>query len=287
MVGSRAPLRQGRRSVRVAGALALLLLGSSARADRADQRAADLYTEGVRLIRAGKYREGAARINAALARGATEPVEAQGSETRFLARPYDPYYWLGVAFMETGQDDKALLSFEKSEVYGVLKRWPDDHEDLVRRRALLEARTPAPEGEPPPAPVCVSRDAERRGRSCLSILVEAFSSRGPATPGQEAYVEGELAFLGGDPATAADRFRRAIAEDPVEALERFRYKGLNTEDYLPRFYLGLALAALGQSEAARAELAESERQVTSLHRPAVRRVLTKAQKSLGGAAKAP
>jgi len=270
-------------------AAGVLILGSAspALADRRDQRAADLYADAVGLIEARQHREAIPLLLAALARGASEPNENQGAETRFLVYRYDPYYWLGVAFMETGQDDKALLSFEKSEVYGVLKRWPEDHEDLVRRRALLEARTPAPQGEPPPAPVCVSRDAERRGRSCLSILVEAFSSRGPATPGQEAYVEGELAFLGGDPATAADRFRRAIAEDPVEALERFRYKGLNTEDYLPRFYLGLALAALGQSEAARAELAESERQVTSLHRPAVRRVLTKAQKSLGGAAKAP
>ncbi|MBI5441774.1 MAG: hypothetical protein HY900_11265, partial [Deltaproteobacteria bacterium] len=114
MVGSRAPLRQGRRLVFGAVALALTLFSLVASADRRDQRAADLYTEGVKLIRQGKYREGAAKVNAALARGATEPVEAQGSETRFLARPYDPYYWLGVAQMETGLTEQALANLERS-----------------------------------------------------------------------------------------------------------------------------------------------------------------------------
>lgn len=151
MVGSRAPLRQGRRTVRVAGALALLLIGVSVRADRSDQRAADLYVEGVRLIRAGKYRDGAAKINAALARGATEPVEAQGSETRFLARPYDPYYWLGVAQMETGLAEQALANFEKSATMvpkgrsqPVLADAPAEWQDLQRRKALLLARLEVP-----------------------------------------------------------------------------------------------------------------------------------------------
>lgn len=113
MVGSRASFRQGR-SFAAAAAIALLLLPGRASADRRDQRAADLYSEGVKLIRQGRYREGAAKVNAALARGATEPVEAQGSETRFQARPYDPYYWLGVAQMETGLPEQALANFEKS-----------------------------------------------------------------------------------------------------------------------------------------------------------------------------
>ena len=157
MVGSRAPLGQGWRSARVAAALGLLLLGPVASADRRDQRAADLYTEGVKLIRQGKYREGAAKVNAALARGATEPVEAQGSETRFLARPYDPYYWLGVAQMETGLVDQALANFEKSSTIvpkgrtqPVLADAPAEWADLRRRKAQLLA------GLEVPTPVAVA-----------------------------------------------------------------------------------------------------------------------------------
>ncbi len=171
MVGSRAPLRQVRRWAGVAAALALALLAPAASADRRDQRAADLYTEGVKLIRQGKFREGAARVNAALARGATEPVEAQGSETRFLARPYDPYYWLGVAQMETGLTEQALSNFEKSSTMipkgrsqPVLADAPVEWEDLRRRKALLlaslEVPTPvlvaaAPSPSPTPTPFAV------------------------------------------------------------------------------------------------------------------------------------
>ena len=171
MVGSRAPLRQGRRSAGAAALAAVLLFAPSARADRRDQRAADLYTEGVKLIRQGKYREGAAKVNAALARGATEPVEAQGSETRFLARPYDPYYWLGVAQMETGLPEQALANFEKSATMipkgrkqPVLADAPGEWADLQRRRdrllASLEVPTPvivaaAPTPAPTPTPFAV------------------------------------------------------------------------------------------------------------------------------------
>lgn len=149
MVGSRAPLRQGRRWAGIA--LALALVAPAASADRRDQRAADLYTEGVKLIRLGRYREGAAKVNAALARGATEPVEAQGSETRFLARPYDPYYWLGVAQMETGLTEQALSNFERSSTMipkgrtqPVLADAPAEWEDLRRRRAVLLASLEVP-----------------------------------------------------------------------------------------------------------------------------------------------
>lgn len=151
MVGSRTPLRQGRRSAGAVTALAFVLLALPASADRSDQKAADLYTEGVKLIREGKYREGAAKVNAALARGATEPVEAQGSETRFKARPYDPYYWLGVAQMETGLVEQALANFEKSSTMvpkgrkqPVLADAPAEWADLQRRKATLLARLEVP-----------------------------------------------------------------------------------------------------------------------------------------------
>lgn len=138
----------------MAGALAALvalLLARPAPADRSDQKAADLYMDGVKLIRQGKYRDGAAKVNAALARGATEPVEAQGGESRFQARPYDPYYWLGVAQMETGLLEQALANFEKSSTMvpkgrkqPVLADAPAEWADLQRRKALLLARLEVP-----------------------------------------------------------------------------------------------------------------------------------------------
>jgi tetratricopeptide (TPR) repeat protein len=137
--------------VSLAAVLSLVLVAPKALADRRDQRAADLYTEGVALIRKGKYREGAAKVNAALARGATEPVEAQGSETRFLARPYDPYYWLGVAQMETGLPEQALANFEKSSTIvpkgrtqPVLADAPAEWADLQRRKSVLLATLDVP-----------------------------------------------------------------------------------------------------------------------------------------------
>src|SRR6185503_12210662 len=107
---------------------------------RRDQKAADLYHDGVELIRKGKYREGAKKMSEALQRGATEPNEQQGSETRYLERKYDPYYWLAVAQMELGLEEQALTNLEKSETFGVVKKWPEEYGDLKRRRATLETK---------------------------------------------------------------------------------------------------------------------------------------------------
>src|SRR5207247_2232029 len=94
--GERAQVRQhageaaagaGRGSgVALAFLIALLALAPPLRADRRDQKAADLYSDGVALIQKGKYREGAKKMQEALDRGATEPNEQQGSESRFIVR---------------------------------------------------------------------------------------------------------------------------------------------------------------------------------------------------------
>lgn len=236
MVGSRGPLSQGRRSVRLAVGLALLLLGVPSSADRRDQKAADLYTEGVKLIRQGKYREGAEKVNAALARGATEPVEAQGTERRFLARPYDPYYWLGVAQMETGLLEQALANFEKSATIvpkgrsrPVLADSPAEWADLERRRAVLLARieTPPPTAvavaaaEPTPTPFAL-RLPERAPRPTAAVAAlpppaptpAAAAPDEPALPATALALREELAGLLGDPAVvvrAAGPLRAVVA----------------------------------------------------------------------------
>lgn len=214
MVGSRASFRQGR-SFAAAAAIALLLLPGRASADRRDQRAADLYSEGVKLIRQGRYREGAAKVNAALARGATEPVEAQGSETRFQARPYDPYYWLGVAQMETGLPEQALANFEKSSTLvpkgrskPVLADAPEEWADLARRKALLLARlevpTPAalvvaaPTVLPSPLPTALAIRLPERTAAPVPEPTVRVALATPATGPTRAPLPASLAVLRAD-----------------------------------------------------------------------------------------
>ncbi len=146
----------------LAAILVLLLVALPVAANRRDQKAADFFTEGVRLIKAGKYAEGAQKMRAALER-ASEPTDEQGSTTRFLARRYDPYYWLGVAQMEMGLDDQALQSFESSlgivpvgRKEALVKGWPEEYADLQRRMATLARKLEAPvvaEARPSPRPV--------------------------------------------------------------------------------------------------------------------------------------
>lgn len=173
-----------------AAVLAVTLVTSPALfADRRDQKAADLYTEAVGLIKKGRYREGIKNLEAALARGATEPNEMQGEETRYLARRYDPYYWLGVAQMELGLDEQALQNLEKSEQVGLVKKWKEEWSDLQRRRAVLlkklEAAVPTPLAARPaataivvlPSPTLVSQATP----TPLSIHITR-PTEGPPTP---------------------------------------------------------------------------------------------------------
>lgn len=133
--------------------LALLLLAAALAvpvvADRRDQVAANLYTDAVRLAGKKRWGEAADLLRKALARGATEPNEQQGSQSRFLVDRYDPYYWLGVCYMELGDDDKALIAFSSSESYGVIRRWPELSADLDRRKRQLESRLAASAHRPP------------------------------------------------------------------------------------------------------------------------------------------
>lgn len=137
-------------------ALALLLPCTSTRADRGDVEAADLYVKGCKAIRKGDYREGIRLIEEAVGRGATEPNDQQG-DSRFPVTRYDPYYWLGIAHMGLGDDEKALINFQKSKNFGVIKTWKKEWKDLntrldaVRRRLEIAGTQPAP--IPPPNPM--------------------------------------------------------------------------------------------------------------------------------------
>lgn len=150
-------------------------------ADRRDQVAADKYSEGVRLINNKKYREGAAKISEAIARGATEPNDEQGSEGRFMVRQYDPYYWLGVAQMEMGLNDQALANFEKSESIvpagrsrPAITEWKKEYADLLRRKKVLLSGLEASIAVPTPRAEALPTQAPR--------VVVALPTLPPVTP---------------------------------------------------------------------------------------------------------
>ncbi len=132
--------------------LALILAALPISADRRDQKAADLYSDAVKLIKKREFKKAIPLLQEALDRGATEPNEQQGSQTRFLVYQYDPYYWLGVAFMETNEEEKAQLNFDKSEASGVIRKWPDLYSDLTRRKETLEKKLSVAVAIPAPVP---------------------------------------------------------------------------------------------------------------------------------------
>lgn len=161
--------------------VALLLAVPPLHADRRDQKAADLYTEAVALIRKGKHREAAERLSRALERGATEPNEMQGTETRYLAKRYDPYYWLGVAQMEMGLTEQALANLEKSETYGLVKKWPEEWADLSRRKELLLARL-EPAAAPRPTALLASAPTPLRPSATPVAPAAVVAAVPTATP---------------------------------------------------------------------------------------------------------
>ena len=110
----------------------------------------------------------------------------------------------------------------------------------------------------------------------LGLFVASPAAAQKAPPGQVAYVDGLRAFDAGDYSTAAARMRTALAEDPLEATARFRYRAQNVEDYFPHFWLGLSLEKLGDRDGARPALQESQRQGAVQARPALLRILTAA-----------
>jgi len=108
------------------------------------------------------YAEAIPKLEKALQTGHEKPQESFGT-SRHAVDFYDPHYWLGVAFMETGQEAKALAHLRSSAAGGTFPNRRET-EDRARRIAELERReaariepplrevTPAPLPSPTPAP---------------------------------------------------------------------------------------------------------------------------------------
>lgn len=203
----------------------ILAISLPIRADRRDQKAADLYEEARDLIGKKKYREGIAKLNQCLARGATEPTDTQGSETRYMAERYDPYYWLGVAQMELGMNEQALTNFQKSESAGWVVKWKKEWADLQRRRDVLLARLEAPlpvkptavlAAAPPTAtPVVVAALVPTRPLAAIAPTPTPFALRLPT-----------VAAAPPTPAISREAELRALLRGGLEALARGDWAGV-------------------------------------------------------------
>jgi tetratricopeptide (TPR) repeat protein len=107
------------------------------------------YELGLEALKRKDFRTAIERMNAALATGHTRADEGFGT-SRYPLEWYDPYYWLGVAYMELGRDDEALSSFRLSREGGVIEKRAE-YADLVERMRILEEREAA-RRQPPPEP---------------------------------------------------------------------------------------------------------------------------------------
>jgi hypothetical protein len=127
------------------------------------------------------------------------------------------------------------------------------------------------------------RSAPFAAALALAVFTTSLLAADKATPGQKQYLAGVHAYDAADYGTAAGLFRAALAEDGSEGLAKFNATGLNKEDYLPHFYLGLSLEKLGQGTAAAAELKESQRQGAIRGRASATRILDSALSRLEAA----
>jgi hypothetical protein len=120
------------------------------------------YELGLEALKKKDFRRAIDRMNAALATGHTRADERFGT-SRYQLEWYDPYYWLGVAHMEMGEEAEARSNLRLSREAGVIERRPE-FADLLSRMRLLDEReaarrapTPGPTAAPLPTPASGSR----------------------------------------------------------------------------------------------------------------------------------
>lgn len=113
--------------------------------------AARPFLEGRDLVEKKRYREGARKLEEALATGHEAPQQRFGT-SRHAVDYYDPHYWLGRALMELGEEEEALAHLRASAAAG---SFPDrrETEDRKLRIAELERREAARRAPPPRLPV--------------------------------------------------------------------------------------------------------------------------------------
>lgn len=108
------------------------------------------YEAGLAALKKRDFRTAKERMNAALATGHAGPSAAFGTG-RLTLEWYDPYYWLGVASMELGEDASARRYLTLSQEGGVIQERAE-YADLLERMRVLEARRASRRPLPSPVP---------------------------------------------------------------------------------------------------------------------------------------
>lgn len=90
---------------------------------------ADGYKDGLDALEAGRWMEAEQHFRIAI-------EEKPEAKKRLFAKPYMPYYYLGVALAEQNECEAALQAFAESEHQGVVTDQADEYADLQRRRTV-------------------------------------------------------------------------------------------------------------------------------------------------------
>lgn len=115
----------------------------------------------------------------------------------------------------------------------------------------------------------VGRWRRRTAALALATALALAASPGAASGPEDSFREGMSALDQNKWGVAAAAFRAALAARPEEGGKRVRVYGTWLLDYLPHYYLGVALFQLDDLEGAAAEWRESRRQGAILSTPLV------------------
>jgi tetratricopeptide (TPR) repeat protein len=132
-------------------AMALLLIANAALASWYDD-----YEAGIAAVRKGQWQTVIQKMTAALAGNAKENNNARSYGNIFIN--YHPYYYRGLAYLKTGQYEKAISDFEQTSGPGEVDRGTIEElmQDAKQRQATATTPEPVPAPVPkPPTPVPV------------------------------------------------------------------------------------------------------------------------------------
>jgi tetratricopeptide (TPR) repeat protein len=181
------------------------------------------YELGLEALKRKDFRAAIERLNAALATGHTRPEERFGT-SRYSVEWYDPYYWLGVAHMEMGDDQAARGYFARSREGSVIGRRPE-FADLLERTRLLDQReagrrTPTPVSPAPtalPFPIGASTPESPPRPEPSAPAREALAETAPPTPAAASVVPLIEAIAQGRFSDAEKALERVRARSPKAA----------------------------------------------------------------------
>ncbi len=130
-------------SRRIAVGIVVFLVASLALASWYDD-----YEAGIAAVRAGQWRVVIEKMSAALKGNTKENNNARTYGNHFIN--YHPYYYRGLAYLRTGEYEKAIGDFEKTSGPGEIDR--GSIETLMQEAKTKQASATEPQPQPQPIP---------------------------------------------------------------------------------------------------------------------------------------